>query len=187
MLQYHGAKGARGNQRLTMGPFGHGELSGELGLSRGNDRLGGAPAAIRPNSNDVRWFDYWLKGVQNGVMSEPPVDCFLHGVCARRAPTRQRTIGCTRGGGPSPTAPRELLPGAEGHGAFDHRAARRRLRVQDVTYRFDPKPTPCPTFGGANLTFERGPEDQRQIKGTARLPALPDASFGPGTPPSPAR
>jgi predicted acyl esterase len=25
----------------------------------------------------LRWFDYWLKGVQNGIMDEPPVRCFI--------------------------------------------------------------------------------------------------------------
>ena len=38
-LQHHGARGARGNQRLTMGPFGHGDLSGDLAYP-GQDRLG---------------------------------------------------------------------------------------------------------------------------------------------------
>jgi uncharacterized protein len=30
ILQHQGSKGARGNQRLTMGPFGHGNLTGDL-------------------------------------------------------------------------------------------------------------------------------------------------------------
>jgi predicted acyl esterase len=25
----------------------------------------------------LRWFDYWLKGVDNGVMDEPPIRCFI--------------------------------------------------------------------------------------------------------------
>ncbi len=33
-----------------------------------------------------------------------------------------------------------------------------------VSYRFDPA-NPVPTIGGSNLTFERGPMDQRPIKG----------------------
>ena len=27
----------------------------------------------------LRWFDYWLKGMQNGIMEEPPVNVFLMG------------------------------------------------------------------------------------------------------------
>jgi predicted acyl esterase len=25
----------------------------------------------------LRWFDYWLKGIENGVMNEPPIRCFI--------------------------------------------------------------------------------------------------------------
>jgi predicted acyl esterase len=25
----------------------------------------------------LRWFDYWLKGIDNGVMDEPPIRCFI--------------------------------------------------------------------------------------------------------------
>ncbi|CAN5194891.1 hypothetical protein BH09PSE2_BH09PSE2_22250 [soil metagenome] len=69
-LQTQGAKGARGNQRLTMGPFGHGVLTGDLAYP-GEDRLN------LTGNNDLRWFDYWLKGVDNGVMDEPPVEAFM--------------------------------------------------------------------------------------------------------------
>ena len=83
-LQNHGAAGARGNQRLTMGPFGHGPLSGNLAYP-GEDRLGATGA------QDIRWFDYWLKGVDNGVMDEPPVDAFMMAASRKRArPIRRR-------------------------------------------------------------------------------------------------
>lgn len=156
-LQHDGAKGARGNQRLTMGPFGHGDLSGDLAYP-GQDRLmavmGGSGKA-----NDVRWFDYWLKGEANGVMDEPPVEAFMMASARKGAPSpKNRWIKAadwplanrpvrfypSRDGGLSTTAPK----------AEDAKA----------TYRFDPK-NPVPTLGGANLTFERGPMDQRPIKG----------------------
>ena len=25
----------------------------------------------------LRWFDYWLKNIDNGVMEEPPIHCFI--------------------------------------------------------------------------------------------------------------
>lgn len=25
----------------------------------------------------LRWFDYWLKGIENGIMEEPPIRCFI--------------------------------------------------------------------------------------------------------------
>ncbi|MBP7649394.1 MAG: CocE/NonD family hydrolase, partial [Phenylobacterium sp.] len=70
VLQNAGSKGARGNQKLLMGPFGHGPLSGDLaypGMDRGS--LAG--------DQELRWFDYWLKGIDNGIMDEPPVSYFM--------------------------------------------------------------------------------------------------------------
>ena len=69
-LQNHGASGARGNQKLLMGPFGHGPLSGDLAYP-GEDRLGIS------GDVEIRWFDYWLKGIENGIMDEPPVKFYM--------------------------------------------------------------------------------------------------------------
>ena len=154
-LQNHGLAGARGNQRLTMGPFGHGDLSGDLAYP-GDDKLAGAMAGT--SANDLRWFDYWLKGVQNGVMDEPPVDLFVM-AAARRGAYSPKNHWIHAGNWP-----------------LDYRATRYFLTADlgltkaapsaeaaKTSYRFDPA-NPVPTFGGANLTFERGPQDQRQVK-----------------------
>jgi predicted acyl esterase len=150
-LQNHGAAGARGNQRLTMGPFGHGPLSGNLAYP-GEDRLGATGA------QDIRWFDYWLKGTDNGVMDEPPVDVFMMAAAEKGAASpknrhikaanwpidyRQTRYYLTPDLGLTSSAPSK-----EG---------------EKVSYRFDPA-NPVPTLGGSNLTFERGPMDQRPIK-----------------------
>jgi hypothetical protein len=44
-------------------------------------------AGIEAAASDVdygaeahRWFDYWLKGIQNGIMDEPPIHYYLQGV-----------------------------------------------------------------------------------------------------------
>ncbi len=43
-------------QRLVIGPWFHGQTDGfELGVER------------------LRWFDHWLKGIDNGIMREPPI------------------------------------------------------------------------------------------------------------------
>ena len=150
-LQNHGAVGARGNQRLTMGPFGHGPLSGNLAYT-GEDRLS------LTSAQDIRWFDYWLKGIDNGVMDEPPVDAFMmagaekgsyssknHHIHAANWPIdyRETRLYLTPDLGLTKTAPSAASA--------------------KVSYRFDPA-NPVATFGGANLTFDRGPEDQRQVK-----------------------
>ena len=151
-LQNHGAKGARGNQKLSMGPFGHGELSGGLAYP-GEDNL----MKLR-NGEEIRWFDYWLKGVDNGIMDEPPVSYFMMAAAEKGAysPKNRRLLAA--------------------NWPLDHRDVRYYLAPDKVlttvapaletaktAYRFDPA-NPAPTVGGANLTFERGPMDQRAIK-----------------------
>ena len=151
-LQNEGAAGARGNQRLTMGPFGHGPLSGNLAYP-GEDRL----KVI--GDEDIRWFDHWLKGADNGVMDEPPVDFYM--------------MASAEKGAPSPT--NRWIKAA--NWPVDHRETRYYLTPDlglttkapttadaKVSYHFDPA-DPVPTIGGANLTFDRGPMDQRPIKG----------------------
>ncbi len=149
-LQNQGAKGAKGNQKLMMGPFGHGPLSGDLAYP-GEDTL---PGAFR---NEIRWFDYWLKGVDNGIMDEPPVSLYMM-AGARKGALSPKNRWMTSANWPPAnrevryylTADKALSPvppAAEG---------------TKVSYTFDPA-HPVATFGGANLTFERGPEDQRQI------------------------
>ena len=71
-LQNQGAVGAKGQQKLMMGPFGHGPLSGDLAYP-GEDTL---PGAFR---HELRWFDYWLKGMETGIMDEPRVQLFVVG------------------------------------------------------------------------------------------------------------
>jgi predicted acyl esterase len=39
---------------------------------------GGEPRYLGPEEQ-VRWFDYWLKGLDNGVMDEPPIKIFVQG------------------------------------------------------------------------------------------------------------
>ena len=157
-LQNRGGKGARGNQRLTMGPFGHGVLSGGLAYP-GEDSL--FPAMAGDNGDAIRWFDHWLKGADNGVMDEPPVDVFM-------------MAGAEKGA----YSPKNRHIKA-GNWPIDYREVRYYLTPDlsltttapvtlsaKTAYRFDPA-HPVPTIGGANLTFERGPMDQRPIRGRA--------------------
>ena len=153
-LQNHGSVGARGNQKLMMGPFGHGELSGGLSYN-GEDSLftimGGS------NPQDIRWFDYWLKGIDNGIMDEPPVDLFMMAGAEKGAySAKNRHIKAANW----PLDYREtryfLAPNLDLSTKAPTQADAK------TSYRFDPA-NPIKTFGGANLTFARGPQDQRQV------------------------
>lgn len=149
-LQNHGAKGARGNQKLFMGPFGHGPLSGDLEYP-GMDRL-----ALQ-GTEEIRWFDHWLKGIDNGIMAEPPVTYVMMGAAEKgHLSPKTRTLHAANW----PPAYRAVSYYLEPDKSLSLRppaAADAKLSYLD-----DPA-NPVPTVGGANLTFERGPMDQRAI------------------------
>lgn len=62
-------------QRLIVGPWGH--------LNTGERKIGeidfGPEAVIDVESLRLKWHDYWLKGIDNGVIHEPCVRVFLMG------------------------------------------------------------------------------------------------------------
>ncbi len=75
-MRRHGAtQTARDGQRLVVGPWTH--------LGGWNQKVGAidfGPEAANPiRELQFRWFDYWLKGVQNGVDKEPRVKLFVMG------------------------------------------------------------------------------------------------------------
>jgi predicted acyl esterase len=153
-LQNKGAPGARGNQKLSMSPIGHGPLSGDLVYPGGGDLRsptgGGA-------DQELRWFDYWLKGIDNGIMKEPPVR-YYRMAAARKGDASARNEVRTADNWPIKNTETRyyLQPGL----ALATTAPSTTAASQ--TYKFDPA-SPVKTFGGANLTFERGPMDQRAV------------------------
>jgi uncharacterized protein len=149
-LQNHGANGARGNQKLYMGPFGHGPLSGNLEYP-GLDRL------ALGGDQEIRWFDYWLKGVDNGIMAEPPVSYVMMAAAEKGAYSPKNRILHAANW---PPAYREVRYYLEPDKSLSTR--RPAVEAAKITYTDDPA-DPVPTVGGANLTFDRGPMDQRAI------------------------
>ncbi len=68
----------RMGQKLLVGPWHHAtpapDVSGEVyyGLMAGD-------TVIDLHGLHIRWYDYWLKGIDNGIMDEPPVRIFVMG------------------------------------------------------------------------------------------------------------
>jgi putative CocE/NonD family hydrolase len=69
-----GTEPARRQTRLVIGAWGHwpGRRVGELDF--------GATAFVDQNALALEWFDYWLKGVDNGVRDRAPVRLFVMGI-----------------------------------------------------------------------------------------------------------
>ncbi len=150
--QHQGAPGSKGTQKLIMGPWTHGigkMPAGELTF----------PNANRPPAkyDSGRWFEHYLKGIDNGIEKEPAVAYYVMGDTS------------------TPGA-----PGNEWRFADDwpisaketpvYLTQDKRLSLKSPTtneahheFTFDPA-NPCPTMGGNNLTIARGPMDQRKIE-----------------------
>ncbi len=73
-----GSACARQHRKLIVGPWVHG---GELAQSVDEVDFGptAAGAFVDVTGIHIRWFDYWLKGIANGILDEPPVKLFVMG------------------------------------------------------------------------------------------------------------
>jgi putative CocE/NonD family hydrolase len=142
-------------QQLVMGPWNHQSMRGD-GRTWVNDVDFGAQALwgfARFNAEQERWFDRWLKGIDNGVEREPPVRIFVMGGGdgRRNAAGRLQHGGTWRYEREWPLArARETTYYLSADGGLDPRmpAADEACR----TYVFDPA-HPVPTLGGAVTGF----------------------------------
>src|SRR5205823_3892875 len=69
-------------QRLLMGPWDHHTMRVRGGATATGDVDFGAAArygAERYDAERLRWFDRWLKGIENGIEAEAPVRLFVMG------------------------------------------------------------------------------------------------------------
>jgi putative CocE/NonD family hydrolase len=77
--QHGRTEAGRKAQRLLIGPWGHGVPRFPNGDWIFGDVNFGPNVKIDFQDMSTRWFDYYLKGVKNGVDTEPPVKIFVMG------------------------------------------------------------------------------------------------------------
>ena len=70
---------ARENQKLLIGPWAHVRPFTQPHTGGAGDIDFGDNAAIELHDFLLRWFDYWLKDSDTGIMEEPPVSLFIMG------------------------------------------------------------------------------------------------------------
>jgi len=155
---------ARNGSRIMIGPWSH--------VGRGSRRAGkidfGVEAVVNVTALEIRWFDYWLKGKQNGVDKDAPVKIFVMGENRWRDEqhwplkrTRDRVLFITSGGKANtpggdgrivdqgPTAggadryvydPADPVPSQHGRGSFARAADQRSLadRRDILVYQSEP-------------------------------------------------
>jgi uncharacterized protein len=100
----------------------------------------------------LRWFDHWLKGIDTGMLNEPPISLFVMGANVWRAE-------------PEWPLARAVNTPFYLHGKGGLSADQPRSEEPDC-YVYDPA-NPVPTRGGATLMtpeFPAGPMDQRDIE-----------------------
>ncbi len=84
------SKNKKSLQRLIMGPWTHGGRT----RSYAGEAEFGPEAAIDFNQFQLRWFDRWLRGIDNGVDHEPPVRIFvMGGGDAHKTPEGRISVG----------------------------------------------------------------------------------------------
>jgi uncharacterized protein len=145
-----GSPQARNGTRMLIGPWTHGvnAPAGDLNL--------GAAARVDLNALAVRWFDHWLRGVDNGIDREPPVQVFALGVNEWREypdwpPPGTRTRSFFLTAGASDDIHAGLLA-----------VARPRARAS-TRFRYDPV-DPVPTTGGPAFMVAAGQKDQSAVE-----------------------
>jgi len=139
------------NQKLTIGPWGHTDTAAR----KIGDHDFGPQAVIDLQRDYLRWFDYWLKGVDNGITKEPLVSIFvmgtnqwLHG-STYPLPLTKLTKLYFSGAGKANTSK------GDGRLTFDEPAA----GAPPDKYVYDPgDPTPDPDF------YETTEEQDKQVR-----------------------
>jgi len=82
MKQYGGSALARQQQHLVVGPWAHGNFMwGYPDRSYGEGGAAASPLAVSMLTDiQLRWYDHWLKGLDNGVEQAKPVRIFVMGI-----------------------------------------------------------------------------------------------------------
>jgi putative CocE/NonD family hydrolase len=148
-------------QRLLMGPWTHGGWA----LSYAGDVDFGSDAVLDDyNGLRLRWFDRWLKGIDNGLDREMPVRIFVMGGGSSRKDREGRLshLGTWRDAADWPLPGTRYTPYyLHGDGTLDPELPK---DSEPSRYTFDPL-DPVPTIGGgisaANQVMPPGAYDQR--------------------------
>ncbi|MGQ9629818.1 MAG: CocE/NonD family hydrolase [bacterium] len=70
-------EGCRRSQKLMMGPWSHGP--GNVSATKVGAIDFGSEASRDLREIRLRWYDHWLKGIDTGMMDEPPAQIFVMG------------------------------------------------------------------------------------------------------------
>jgi len=152
-----GSENARRLSHIVIGPWGHGPSQKYGALDFGPE------ANVDPLPLQLRWYDYFLKGIDNGLAAEPPVKLFVMGrnewVYEREYPLARTQYK------PLYFASAGQANGSRGDGRLVWDKPTSTSKADQ--FRYDPD-DPVPSLGGNNCCgtpTPAGPMDQRPIEG----------------------
>jgi uncharacterized protein len=151
--QNEGGPKARGKQKLLIGPWSHfWPLTDKLGEFKVPQQGIAPPENISPQ----RLFDYYLKGIDNGLDKVPPVTYYVMGPFDGSLSKGNRWKTSDTWPVPAKEIPFYLSDGGK--------LIKQKPEKEGIArYILDPL-NPVPTLGGLNLFLESGPIDQRPIE-----------------------
>jgi len=148
------------HQRLLVGPWVHGGPTAEAGEV--DFGVSASAAFVVPQEMLLRWFDYWLKGLPNGILGEPPVQIFIMGANRWRSEDEWPLARARH-------APYYLHSGGAANSLHGNGTLSLDRPVQEPvdTFVYDPR-NPVPTRGGGLCCWPAaqspGAFDQREVE-----------------------
>jgi hypothetical protein len=154
-LQSRGGVGARGNQKLVVGPWTHVNFDS---TDQGDLTYPSNSLYSDVLSDATDWFDYWLRGDHGNGALDNRVEYYVMGDVDHSTTRGNRW----RTGTTWPPPGRQERLYLWGGGQLWGQAARGLLAMPQI-YTYAPL-NPAPTRGGATLNVDAGPYDQRSIE-----------------------
>ena len=145
-------RGQAKQSQLLVGPWTHGVMTAAPGMMVGEMNFGArASGAMLVPEVQIKWFDHWLKGIDNGVASGASADIFITG----------ENRWANMPDWPPPRAKeKSLYLGA--NGSLDFSKPGSGSNDGSTTYTSDPL-NPVPTVGGNIMLALPGVRDQRLL------------------------
>lgn len=156
-IDHESSASARSSERLVEGPWGHGAFGPQIGKVNF-----GPQTVVNLRAKELRWLNYYIRGVKNGAENDPRVEVFVLGRSAWKG---------EEGWPPHSIRLTKYFLHSHGHANALHGDGTLSVNKPEEDppdhYTYDPA-NPVPTHGGGNLPHSKpviwGAMNQRVIE-----------------------